>query len=92
MTEQTAANLYRLCPTHGTVRASVDGLCPQCSFTCPICGGTYERDPGWTPEQMEAEYQANFVTEIRNGPRVRVCDDCYGEFMAWAKKKGLAAQ
>lgn len=72
MSSETAAALWRLCPVHGVVRASAVGLCPHCTVACPVCGTTYERDPGLLPP---------------GGPRVRICDGCYEEFMDWAKKK-----
>ncbi len=43
------------------------------TFTCALCGGTFEK--GWTDEEMMDEAEKNFGDIAFEGNTV--CDDCY---------------
>lgn len=45
-------------------------------YQCENCLGIFNY--GWTDEEAEAEYQANFTEEANAGvEKAIVCDDCY---------------
>ena len=51
------------------------------SFTCAMCGGTWEKD---RPDgEAMTEAVENFGVVIK--PQV-VCDPCYNEFMEWFRE------
>src|SRR5689334_18007949 len=52
-------------------------------FTCGACGGTFTK--AWSDEEARAE--ANAIG-FRDQSAV-VCDPCYVEMMAWAKREGI---
>jgi hypothetical protein len=51
-------------------------------YTCDRCGETYEK--GWTDEEADAEYAANFPG-LADEPRSVICEDCYQAFMVQIK-------
>jgi hypothetical protein len=56
-------------------------------FTCAACGGTFEREPGWSQEHIEDEYRKTFGKDPDDVDVV--CDDCYQKIVSWARRKGL---
>lgn len=61
---------------------------PEGSYRCESCGRVFEK--GWNEEEAKAEFAEAFPNEPLEGSAV-ICDDCYAEAMAWAKKEGLVA-
>jgi len=56
------------------------------TFTCENCHQEFNK--GWSDEEQEEEMEKNFPG-LSEDDRAEVCDDCYKEMMAWAKKEQL---
>jgi len=53
------------------------------SFTCARCGETHEKVR--SDEEAMAEAEALWTAETMAHPQAVICDDCFQEFMAWAR-------
>jgi hypothetical protein len=53
------------------------------SFTCARCGTVHEK--GWSDEEAMAEAEDLWTPETMADPQAIVCDDCFREFMEWAR-------
>ena len=53
------------------------------SFTCGRCGGTFEKVR--SDEEAIAAARSLWTPETMTHPQVVICDDCFQEFIAWAK-------
>lgn len=56
-------------------------------FVCKGCDGIYRKTT--TDEEMIAECEETFGSLAENEPVETLCDDCYKEFMDWAKERGI---
>lgn len=52
------------------------------SYTCAQCGGTFEKDPEWTDEDVLAEAEVHGFLYDPDPQNVVVCDDCFKQIMA----------
>lgn len=55
------------------------------SYTCERCGGTFEKIR--SDEEAMAEARSLWTPETMADEQCVICDDCFGEFMEWAKVK-----
>lgn len=53
------------------------------SYTCARCGGEFVKTR--SDEEAEAERQALWTPEANADPQTTICDDCFQEFVAWAR-------
>ena len=53
------------------------------SYTCGRCGGTFEKT--WSDEEALAEAESLWTPETMADEQAVICDDCFREFMEWAK-------
>ena len=53
------------------------------SFTCERCGGTWEKVR--SDEEALTEAESLWTPETMAHPQAIICDDCFGEFMEWAR-------
>ena len=56
------------------------------TFTCAHCHRTFTH--AWTEEEARAEAE-QWGDELEKQGEAVVCDDCYHQFMHWAKDEGL---
>jgi len=56
------------------------------TYTCDRCSGTFETDRTEVDCLAECAENFGFVPE----DRATICEDCYQEFMEWARAEGLA--
>lgn len=61
------------------------------TFTCQACGETMEEDPEWSDEQAWAEAVRRSGPQIVMEETVIICDDCFADFLPWAKAQGYIA-
>ena len=55
------------------------------AYTCERCGGTFEKIR--SDEEAMAEARSLWTPETMADEQCVICDDCFGEFMEWAKVK-----
>jgi len=53
------------------------------SFTCARCGVTHEKVR--SDEEAIAEAESLWTPETMAEPQAVICDDCFQEFMEWAR-------
>lgn len=53
------------------------------SYTCARCGGTFGKVR--SDEEAMAAAEALWTPETMADPQAVICDDCFREFIAWAK-------
>ena len=53
------------------------------SFTCDRCGAMHEKVR--SDEEAMAEAESLWTPETMTHPQAVVCDDCFREFMEWAR-------
>lgn len=56
-------------------------------FRCERCGGVFPK--AWTDEEAAAEAKAVWGAVPAPEEAATICDDCYREFLAWARANGL---
>jgi hypothetical protein len=61
-------------------------------FKCDLCGGHFPKEPGWTDEKALAESKATFGGLPSPEERRVICDDCWREFLPWARDEGLTVE
>jgi hypothetical protein len=52
-------------------------------YTCAHCGGEFEKSR--SDEEAMAEADSLWTPETMTDPQAVICDDCFREFIAWAK-------
>lgn len=58
------------------------------TFECGNCHGVFLK--GQTDEEARAEYEMAMPQAAQRGDEEDVvCDDCYRQIMAWAKREGI---
>lgn len=53
------------------------------SYTCDRCGGAFEK--ARSDEDAMAEANSLWTPETMADEQAVICDDCFQEFIAWAK-------
>lgn len=53
------------------------------SYSCGRCGETFEKVR--SDEEALAEAHSIWTPETMAHPQIIICDDCFNEFMKWAK-------
>lgn len=53
------------------------------TYTCARCGGSFEKTR--SDEEAMAEARQLWTPETMAHPQALICDDCFQEFIAWAK-------
>lgn len=53
------------------------------TFTCEQCGGTFPKIR--SDEEAMAEARSLWTPEAMADPQAVICDDCFQEFIAWAR-------
>jgi hypothetical protein len=52
-------------------------------YICERCGGRFVKTR--SDEEAEAERRSLWTPEANADPQAIICDDCFREFVAWAK-------
>ena len=52
------------------------------TYECARCHGVFEKV--WSDEEAAAEMEATW--QPQPGPLAVICDDCYQQMMAWARR------
>ena len=56
-------------------------------FRCERCGRAFPK--AWTDEEAAAEAKAVWGAVPAAEEAATICDDCYQEFIAWARTQGI---